>query len=160
MRRVYIETTIPSYLMAWPSSNPIRAADQLQTREWWDNRSEYELYGSQSLFDECAAGDPTAVAARLEAIRDVPILVPKPVMADLIAALLLEVPLPASAITDAIHIATAVVHRMDILLTWNCRHISNPVFRPRIEEICIRHGFVAPRICSPKDLLSEVSHES
>ena len=160
MQRVYIETTIPSYLMARPSSNPVRAAEQLQTREWWDRRSEYELYGSQSLFDECAAGDPTAAAARLEAIRDLPILVPKAAMSDLIAALLLEVPLPASAMTDAVHIATAVVHRMDILLTWNCRHISNPVLRPRIEAICIRHGFVSPRICSPKDLLSGVGHES
>ena len=25
------------------------------------------------------------------------------------------------------HIAVAAVHRMDILLTWNCRHIANAV---------------------------------
>jgi hypothetical protein len=31
---VYIETTIPSYLAAWPSNNLIRAAHQEMTRQW------------------------------------------------------------------------------------------------------------------------------
>jgi len=36
--RVYIETTIPSYLTAWPSEEHIRAAKQELTRTWWDTR--------------------------------------------------------------------------------------------------------------------------
>jgi hypothetical protein len=32
--RVYIETTIPSYLMAWPCSDLVRAAHQQITRDW------------------------------------------------------------------------------------------------------------------------------
>ena len=27
---------------------------------------------------------------------------------------------------DALHLALAVVHRVDVLLTWNCRHLANP----------------------------------
>ena len=32
---VYIETTIPSYLAAWPSSDLVRAAHQKITKDWW-----------------------------------------------------------------------------------------------------------------------------
>ncbi len=32
--RVYLETTIPSYLTAWPSRDLVRAAHQQITREW------------------------------------------------------------------------------------------------------------------------------
>jgi len=43
--RVYRETTIPSYLTAWPSRDLVRAAHQQITRDWWDKRrTEFELY--------------------------------------------------------------------------------------------------------------------
>jgi len=32
--RVYVETTIPSYLTAWPGRDLVRAAQQQVTREW------------------------------------------------------------------------------------------------------------------------------
>ena len=44
-QRVYIETTIPSYLVARPSRDLIRAARQELTREWWENcRQGFDLY--------------------------------------------------------------------------------------------------------------------
>jgi hypothetical protein len=42
--RVYLETTIPSYLTAWPSRDLIRAAHQQITREWWGRRAAYDLF--------------------------------------------------------------------------------------------------------------------
>jgi hypothetical protein len=44
---------------------------------------------------------------------------------DLTRALLSSRLIPAKAETDAAHVATAAVHGMDFLLTWNCRHIAN-----------------------------------
>ncbi len=32
---VYVETTVPSYLTAWPSRDVVRAAEQQVTRDWW-----------------------------------------------------------------------------------------------------------------------------
>lgn len=45
--RVYIETTIPSYLTAWQSPQLVMAANQQVTREWWESRrTDFELYCS------------------------------------------------------------------------------------------------------------------
>src|ERR1700735_4016546 len=41
---VYFETTIPSYLTAWPSRDLVRAAHQPITRELWSRRDGFELY--------------------------------------------------------------------------------------------------------------------
>ena len=38
---------------------------------------------------------------------------------------------PEQEVTDVAHIATASVYGMDVLLTWNCRHMANPVTLPR-----------------------------
>jgi hypothetical protein len=60
---VYIETTIPSYLTAWPSNNLIRAAHQEVTRQWWAKRDGYTIYASRLVIEECEAGDQEAAAA-------------------------------------------------------------------------------------------------
>jgi hypothetical protein len=153
MLRAYIETTIPSYLTAWPSGNLIRAAEQRQTALWWQRRLEYELVGSELLLEECGAGDPDAATARLKAIADLPVLESNDESAALADALVREVPLPPNAVADATHIALAAVHGIELLATWNCRHIANPVLRPRVEAVCRQMGYEPPTICTPAELL-------
>ena len=73
--KVYLETTIPSYLTAWRSRDLICAARQEITREWWEQRrAEFELFVSQVVVRECQGGDPDAAAKRLDAIADLPLL--------------------------------------------------------------------------------------
>lgn len=151
--RVYIETTIPSYLTAWPSRDLIRAAEQHQTALWWSRRAEYELFGSELLLEECRAGDSVAAAARLAAIESLPLLELGPDVAELADALVRDVPLPPNAVADALHIALAAVHGVELLVTWNCRHIANPVLRPRVESVCRMAGYEPPIICTPSELL-------
>jgi hypothetical protein len=51
--RVYMETTVVSYLTARASRDVVIAAHQQITHDWWDaRRSEYELCVSQLVRDE------------------------------------------------------------------------------------------------------------
>ena len=157
---VYVETTIPSYLTAWPSRDLVRAAHQQITREWWARRDGFDLYSSRLVVQECQAGDAQAAADRLAALVGLPLLEQEAAEKELAEALVREVPLPAKAAADALHIATAAVHGMQYLLTWNCTHIANVALRPRIEAVCRSSGFDPPLICTPEELPTEgLSHD-
>jgi hypothetical protein len=56
---------------------------------------------------------------------------------------------------DAAHIALAIVHRMDILLTWNCRHIANASIGIPLRRLAEAEGRELPVICTPEELLAE-----
>ena len=116
-------------------------------------RQDFELFASQAVLEEARAGDPAAAAARLHALSEVQLLEATEQALFLALRLMDEVPLPRRAAVDAAHIATAAVHGMDYLLTWNCRHIANAVLRPDIEDICRVAGFEPPVICTPEELL-------
>ncbi len=152
---VYIETTVPSYLTAWPSRDLIRAGEQQLTRDWWSHRDEYELRVSSLVLAECEAGDPEAADARRLALADLPVLESTDAAERLASTLMKEVPLPEKASADALHVAIAAVNGVEYLLTWNCRHIANAVLRPRIEAVCRRAGYEPPVICTPQELLGE-----
>jgi hypothetical protein len=149
---VYVETTIPSYLTAWPSRDLVRAAHQQITREWWNHRAEFDLYSSRLVVQECQGGDTQAAADRLAALAGMPLLAEGPEVSGLAEALMRDVPLPEKAAADSLHIATAAVHGMKYLLTWNCTHIANVVLRLQIEAVCRAAGFEPPLICTPEEL--------
>ncbi|HEV7403475.1 MAG TPA: type II toxin-antitoxin system VapC family toxin [Chthoniobacteraceae bacterium] len=149
-----METTIPSYLTARPSQDLRRAADQASTLAWWaTKRQEYELFASAAVHQEAAKGDPEMAAARLLCLQGIPYL-PSPAEADELSEHLLESGIiPEVAMRDATHIALSAVHRMDFLLTWNCKHINNPHIIRRIEKSCAERGLACPVICTPSELL-------
>jgi hypothetical protein len=152
--RVYLETTIPSYLAAWPSRDLIMAARQQITREWWDaRRDDFELFSSELVVDEASAGDSDAATRRLEALANIAILDSTSDAGVLADKLLNEIPLPPKAAADSLHIAIAATSGMEYLLTWNCTHIANAEFRDSIERICRESGFEPPIICTPEELL-------
>ena len=62
---------------------------------------------------ECGAGDPDAAAQRLAALDSVPVLAHAPEAANLLR----EVPLPARAAADALHIAVAAVNGVSYLVS-------------------------------------------
>ena len=151
---VYIETTVVSYLTAWPSRDLVRAAQQQQTRDWWDARRDaFELVCSELVQQEAAAGDLAAATERLKVLADLRVLVATSEAATLAADLIARLLLPPRAQPDALHVAIAATNGIDYLLTWNCRHLSNAVLRPRIEWVCRDNGLEPPVICTPPELM-------
>lgn len=151
--KVYIETTIPSYLTAWPSRDLVTAGNQLTTKEFWARRQDFEFFISQFVIDEVTTGDSAAAKDRFEALSGIPELGITEQILSIAEKLLKKTALPEKARVDALHIATAAWHGMDYLLTWNCTHIANPAARPKIEEVIKSFGFLPPIICTPQELL-------
>ena len=155
-RRVYIETSVVSYLASRPSRDVIVAGRQQLTHTWWEvRRPVFDLMISQVVLDEVRAGDPEAAQRRLAFIAELPSLDVTAEAADLAAVLIERVPLPAQAAADAAHMAVAAFHGIDFLLTWNVAHIANATLRRRVENICRDRGYGAPVLCTPDELMED-----
>ena len=152
--RLYLETTIPSYLVARPSRDIRLLADQEVTRRWWEKcRGDYDVFVAELVLEEAARGDVEMAAARQAVLAALPQLGQTPEADALTASILRMEIIPASASPDAEHVALAAVHGMFYLATWNCKHIANPRNRKRLETVCEAAGFRCPNICTPYLLL-------
>ena len=153
-KQVYLETTVVSYLTARSGRDLIRAARLEITREWWkERRGDFDLYISQFVLDEAGQGDREAAGERLKLLEGLPLLEVNDPVVELGEALIEKGVLPAKAVTDALHIAVAVVHEMDILLTWNCRHLANAEMLVGVGRLVRAQGYEAPIICTPDELM-------
>lgn len=152
--KVYVETSIPSYLTARQGDDIRANANQDTTLEWWKiRRPHFDLFVSEFVIAEASRGDPNAAQRRLAAIDGIPELEATQEVRLLGQALISEGPIPPRAELDAYHIAVAAVNGMDYLLTWNCTHIANAVMRAGIESTCRKHGYEPPVICTPQELM-------
>ena len=70
-------------------------------------------------------------------------------------ALIAQRILPKKAATDALHIAVATVHGIDLLLTWNCAHLANAELLGDVAMLALSAGYEPPVICTPDELLGE-----
>ena len=152
--RLYLETTIPSYLVARESRDAVLRGQQVATRQWWEHRrGAYDLFVSEFVDIEAGRGESGMAKARAAKLRGLPRLSATEGVRELAAEILRTGLLPAKASVDASHIAVAAVHQMDILLTWNCTHIHNIAISRQLERLCARAGWLCPAICTPFDLL-------
>lgn len=153
-RQIYIETSVISYLTARPSNDSIKTACQQITRLWWDaGRVAVSAFISPYVVEEASAGDPQAARERIEALRTIPVLPTAPEIIELAEFLVLGGGLPTKAHLDALHIACASYHQVDILLTWNCAHIANPARLPVMRGLCAARGYKLPEVVTPFELM-------
>lgn len=152
--KVYIETTIISYLAARPSRDLIVAANQQITQDWWQvQRPQFDLFISEVVVREVGGGDENAARQRLDAIEGIPLLTLNSDAVTLAEKLVRALPIPQVAVTDAVHIAIAATNAMDYLLTWNCKHLANATLRNKIEDVSRECGYEPPVICTPLELM-------
>ncbi len=156
VKTVYIETSIASYLTAKPSRDLRTAAWQQITLQWWEQaRQYYELFTSELVISEAKEGHPESAQRRLELLRDIKELLVDFEMEMLAEKLVADGGFPPEAAVDALHVAIASAHNVDLFLTWNCRHINNAATKPLMRSICAIAGYSCPEICTPQELLSE-----
>lgn len=154
MESVYLETSFVSYLVARPSRDVIVAGHQQTTQEWWDKRrSTFACSVSQVVIDEASVGDPIEVAKRLSILGNLPRIVVTEEAEALTQAIMAAGILPPHAFPDAAHVAVSAVHKVEYLLTWNCKHLANVQISRRIAVVCETLGYKMPIICTPEELM-------
>jgi predicted nucleic acid-binding protein len=154
--RVYIETSVVSYLKSRLSTDLVVAAHQELTRRWWSAVApRFEMLISELVQREASAGDITAAGERLEAIAALRILTISEEAALLAEHLVERGLIPREHIADALHVAIAAVNGVDYLLTSNCKHLANAAHRGRIEWLVAEAGYTCPVICTPEELMED-----
>lgn len=159
--KVYVETSFVCYLTGDQTANAKISADQAYTRQWWaEERSVCSVFISKYVIGECAVGREDAVSRRDAVLRELPMIDADGATVDALAQKLIDGhALPPGEATDALHIASAAVGHMDVLLTWNCRHMANPHTLPKTIRIIEEAGFRCPWIMTPKTFLDNKNME-
>ena len=153
-RKLYIETTVVSYLAARPSRDLLVAGHQEATRELWPSlATDYDTYVSALVYEEAARGDVEQASRRLAAIKPFRMLDIDEDARILAEKIVTGRGVPQEFPEDALHVAIAAVNGIDVVVTWNFAHLSNPFTRMTVRGIVQHEGYVCPEICSPEELL-------
>lgn len=157
MQKVYMETTIPSYLVSRPNRDIIILSHQEITKDWWENeRSKYDLYLSEYVIEEISKGDEILSQKRIDLIKGIMLLEHNNEIETLAGQYLKYLELPKNAAIDMLHIAYSVYYEMDYLLTWNCKHLANAYLKVKLVKLNNKSGYKTPEICTPEQLIMEV----
>lgn len=152
--KVYIETTVVSYLAARLSRNATIAARQQTTQQFWHEHADrFDFIISDAVLDEVEEGDKTLAQRRIHLLRPLTVLETTPAVIQFAQKLLDLGAVPQSSQTDAKHIAIAAVYEVEYLATWNYKHIANAHKRQHIEQVCRESGFRPAIICTPAQLI-------
>jgi hypothetical protein len=152
---VYIETTVPSYYYETRRSAQA-VAWRAATRTWWDRyRSQFELTLSRFVLAELAGAPRSKAKRALSLVKDLPVLDEPPELQTVAEYYVAQRAMPAEAAGDAYHLAMASLHRVDFLLTWNCRHLANANKIRHLSVLNGRLGLPMPIITTPWTLLPE-----
>ena len=153
-KRVYIETTIPSFY--YTERQDVESQARMHwTRRWWKEfSSEFFLISSAAVIAELSRGVSDQVQPRLELLQSVR-LVPINEEVETIARIYIDKQvMPRDPQGDALHLAVAAFHKADFLLTWNCVHLANPNKFQQIRLLNFDLGLTSPTLTTPLNFLS------
>ena len=148
-KRVYIETSIPSFYFE-TRIGPEMIARRNWTRDWWDRHAhKYELVTSEAVFEELKEGDYSTKEDALALIDDLPVLEVDVSVIKVVNAYIANKAMPKNPKGDALHLALATHHKCDFLLTWNCNHLANANKFVHLSAVNGLLGYLTPQLTTP-----------
>lgn len=152
-KRIYIETTIPSFYHTLRTDDESRVR-QKWTRQWWNEYAdEFILTSSVAVIEELSEGTSEKTQQRLDLLKDVELL-PIRDEVELIARIYIErLIMPTDPSGDALHLAVASFYNVDALLTWNCKHLANANKINLIRQINQELSLPTPELTTPLNYL-------
>jgi predicted nucleic acid-binding protein len=155
MKRVYVESSVISYLTARPARVLSKLEKQQKTADWWEQRHRWELFISPTVMQEIQKGDPEAALKRIDAVEGLTQLAETDDAIQLARHLIEAGAVPKKALDDAVHISIATIHRMDYLVTWNQTHIFNTETIGKVYSAIRESGYTPAMLVRPDYLLEK-----
>ena len=154
MKRVYIETSIPSFY--YTARTDTESLSRMHwTRRWWSECApRHSLATSVAVIEELMAGTSEHTQNRLALVRRVELLDISEEVRQVTRMYIRRLVMPNDPTGDALHLAVASVHKIDVLLTWNCRHLANPNKFDHIRAVNSELGLPTPILTTPVNFLS------
>ena len=151
--RIYVETTVISYLAARPARDVVSLARQEMSREFWMwAPTVYELCCSQLTVDEVAKGDEAAAKRRLVFVAQCAVLLDDSRVADLAQSLVRIKAVPDTEPEDAAHIAIATLAQVKYIVSWNFSHMVGPQAKRHLEKAISSLGYEPPLLATPEEI--------
>jgi len=153
LKKIYIETTIPSfYYNQRPGADMV--ARMTWTREWWDeHRVAYDVVSSTAVVNELMREDHPKRAEKLALVASLTLLEPNEEVEEIVEVYVARKVMPADPLGDALHLALASHYGCDILLTWNCVHLANANKFGHIQRVNALLGLPMPWLVTPLELI-------
>jgi len=156
---LYLDTTIVSQLVGWLSRDASMLRQQKLTRYWWRRHSHRHIkYVSDVVITEALKGEFKLALQRWEIVRPLSRVHPSEQTHELASRILAECRLPEREYRDAHHAALAAIHKVKVLLTWNCKHLATEHMIPRIGRACEAYGYAPPEILTPEQLIGACAY--
>src|SRR3990172_5888249 len=141
MARVYLETSFFSMCVT-SRTGDLDIGRRASSNLWWQTQAKHhDLFISPEVVRELSAPTFPNRDQALAMLSGLSVLEFTSEVIDVADLLVSEKIMPAPAVEgDALHLAVAIVHRMDYLLTWNVKHLANPNKRTHLAALLMRLG--------------------
>ncbi len=151
--KLYLETTVPNFLFASDAPEKQNATEAFFD---WLRISPDKLYTSELVFTELERTPERSLRQKLlTALSNLECVV-LPITREaqgFSERLVAEGVIPDRYRDDAVHAALCVLHQMDVLVTWNMKHLVNPRKIEAINLVAMRAGYRPIRIHTPEEVM-------
>jgi predicted nucleic acid-binding protein len=152
-KRVYIETTIPSFYYTL-RTDPESVARMHWTREWWNHcAGEFRLLTSDAVIAELGRGSSEKTNERIALLDGLELLDITGEVEEVAAVYIEKLVMPNDPTGDALHLALASFYGVEVLLTWNCQHLANPNKMEHVQIVNRELGLATPLLTTPLNYL-------
>ena len=142
--RAYIETSVFGFVL---DETPVNRGKREATEELFSQiqQGKLEGYTSVVVLDELIETPHELSRDTLLALAEALTLLPEPDPAELDTLVNLYMEnraFPADKRDDAVHVAYMVLNpQIDIMISWNCRHLANEFARRRLKALTLTQGY-------------------
>jgi hypothetical protein len=155
--RIYIETTVVSYLTSRPARDLRSAARQQWSRDFWawaqDNA---DCFTSELTVIEANRGDNELAAKRIALLADCDTLEATEAARALASQLIELKAVPPTEPEDALHLSIATLANMDFVASWNFSHMVGEQPKRKFSQVVQQLGYAVPILATPESIVESL----